>query len=383
MKPRRFLKYAVPTGFAAATLLLAPQAVAQEVGAVDIAPIDSAALVEQVRDEAANFGVTIAPVEKALTDFVDAAANQFIPQAEAASQEAQSLIDESSAAVQSQSYAEIASAPATTPEPLGTVAEPAQLAQREESGPNYWVRDDIVSKTLAQKPLAENVVHRIPGSTFDAPRKPAESDEAMTRGNSLYGPGTPIYVGDGALCTMTVAGTDADGRKVGITAGHCGQVGDTVTSADSWQVGPSGTIVHTNPNLDYAVVELGSNAEITKDYNNVHATSVGGTAQPGEIVCKTGVATNETCGMTLTVDQVKQVNQVCSMAGDSGAPLYQGGRVVGMINGGIMPVPLNVACQTPWQGALHTPTASVRMDAVMNDLNATGAPGRGLTLPEN
>ncbi|MHA2788385.1 S1 family peptidase [Corynebacterium sp. S7] len=372
MKPRHFWKYVVPTGFAAATLLLAPQAGAQE--SVEIAPLDSAAVVDQVRTEAANYGIAIQSVDPALTDAIDAAVNQFIPQS------VQSLIDES---VVPQAYAESVDVPATNPEPLGSVDQPAPLAQRDVSGPNYWVRDDIVSKTLAQKPFEDYVVNRVPGSTFDAPHIPAESDEAMARGNSLYGPGTPIYVGDGSLCTMTVTGTDADGRKIGITAAHCGQVGDAVTSADSWEVGPSGTIVHANPNLDYAVVELGSNAEITSNYNNVHATSIGGTAQPGEIVCKTGVATNETCGMTLTVDQIKQVNQVCSMTGDSGAPLYLGGRVVGMVNGGIMPVPLNVSCQSPWQGVLHTPTASVRMDAVLNDINASGAPGRGLVLPEN
>ncbi len=42
----------------------------------------------------------------------------------------------------------------------------------------------------------------------------------MTRGKSLYGPGTPLYVNQDTMCTLTAAGTDAAGRKVGLTAGH-------------------------------------------------------------------------------------------------------------------------------------------------------------------
>lgn len=270
--------------------------------------------------------------------------------------------------------------PLTNPEPLGIDnLEPQHVVAAH----NYWWKNDPVSKVMAGKPFANYVLHRVEGSWFDAPRIPEESNQQLAQGKSLYGPGTPIFVGNDALCTLTVAGTDSSGRKVGITAGHCGEVGEPVTSADSWQAGPSGTVVHRNEALDYSVIEFGSNAEVTNSYNGVTVTEVGGAPQPGDVVCKQGVATNHTCGATLTTTPQMNVNHVCSMVGDSGAPVMQGGRAVGMVNGGMMPRPYSFECVTPWQGALHAPVASARMDAVMNDINLAGAPGSGFTLPEN
>src|SRR5699024_9875787 len=141
--------------------------------------------------------------------------------------------------------------------------------------------------------------HRGHVSFFAAPRELEESEQALREGNVLYGPGTPIYINDETMCTLTMAGTDADGRKVGVTAGHCAEVGDSVASADSWQVGPTGTVVSKNAELDYSVIEFGSDAEVTNSYNGVTAHGVGGTVKPGDVVCKRGVATGTTCGMTL------------------------------------------------------------------------------------
>ena len=70
-------------------------------------------------------------------------------------------------------------------------------------------------------------------------------EQAAARGNALYGPGTPIYVGNNpgqeVMCTTTAAGYNDRGEKVALTAGHCGNVGDAVRSADSWQLGRTGT----------------------------------------------------------------------------------------------------------------------------------------------
>src|SRR5699024_12863584 len=110
---------------------------------------------------------------------------------------------------------------------------------------------DLFSKIAAGKPFQDFVLHCAPGSFFDAPRVPEESNKAMTEGKSLYGPGTPIYINDETLCTLTMAGTDADGRKGGGTAGRCAEVGARGASADSWQLGRSGSVVPQTDGPDH------------------------------------------------------------------------------------------------------------------------------------
>ncbi|WIM68323.1 S1 family peptidase [Corynebacterium breve] len=342
-----------------------------ELPELSVTPMDSSSYVEQARDDAAQFGIEIPQVDAAVTDSIDQAVNQFLPQEPVTVEEIVAPV-EAPEEVAAESYS------MTNPEPVGmdTVPEPLPVTTNQ----NYVWRNDPVSKVMAGKPFEENVLHRVDGSWFDAPRVPEESNQAMSRGNSLYGPSTPIYVGEDTMCTLTVAGTDEQGRKIGITAGHCGEVGDSVSSADSWQVGPSGTVVHRNDYLDYSVIEFGSNAEVTNTYNGVTVNSVGGEPQPGERVCKKGVASNETCGVTFVTSKDLQINHVCSMVGDSGAPLYRDGRLVGMVNGGVLPTPFNVQCVTPLQGALHAPTAGARMDSVISDMNNSGAPGKGFVV---
>ncbi|KGF21925.1 S1 family peptidase [Corynebacterium tuscaniense] len=246
--------------------------------------------------------------------------------------------------------------------------------------PNYHWKTDPVSKVMAGKPFADRVLNRVPGSFFDAnPVNPA-ARAAVGRGTSLYGPGTPIYVGQFGMCTVTAAGWDAAGRKIALTAGHCGNVGELVAAADSLEAGYSGRIVRKNGALDYAVIELGPNAEVTGSYNGTTIRSLGGWAKTGDTLCKNGYATGVTCGVVWASEPARHVTQVCAMAGDSGAPVYAGDRLVGMINGGMLPQPVNLSCHTPLQGGLHAPTVSRNIDAVMRDLNAAPGPGQGFRL---
>ena len=57
------------------------------------------------------------------------------------------------------------------------IGSPAAHAQQAEAPVgdllNYVWRTDPVSKALAGKPMADKVLHRVPGSFFDAPRTPA------------------------------------------------------------------------------------------------------------------------------------------------------------------------------------------------------------------
>lgn len=234
---------------------------------------------------------------------------------------------------------------------------------------NYVWRTDSVSKALAGKPFADKVLRRVPGSLHDAPRIPAEAQQAAARGNALYGPGTPVYIGAGQsqlICTIAVAGYDNTGRKIALTAGHCANVGDPVTSADAASVGQTGRVTHVDRNLDYAVITLAPNTEVTRSYDGVTINNLGSAPlAPGATVCKKGVASGLTCGMTWYDYKAMNVNQVCAMQGDSGGPLFVGDRLVGLVNGGMFPPPFALACHTPLQGPVHAPTGSARADAVI------------------
>lgn len=240
--------------------------------------------------------------------------------------------------------------------------------------PYYQWRTDSSSKLLAGKPFAEEVLHRVPGSFHDAPRVPAESLEVEQRGKLLYGPGTPVYVG-ASICTVAAAGYDARGRMAAITAAHCGSPGTPVASADSPDVGITGTVATTNAELGYALIELGDNAEVTRSYNGVTLAGVGGAGEVGDRVCKQGVASGYTCGEILSVEQRHVVSSVCAMQGDSGAPLLHDGNLIALVNGGVGTAETGIACYSPLQGTFHDATHSIRMDAVLADL------GSGFALP--
>lgn len=341
--------------------------------------VSSADVVDQVRGQLAAVGVQTPTVDEALTDAVDEAIVTHVPNTRLSGAAAgESLPDEGVAETGRAEYAD------PVEMPVEITDEMRERFVEEEAvplDPNYVWTNDPVSKVMAGKPLEEWILHRVPGSWFDAPRIPEESMVVQNQDASLYGPGTPIYVGDSMMCTLGAAGTDAQGRKVGITAGHCGQPGDQVWSADSWQVGPTGTVVASNQLYDYSVIELGSNAQVTRSYNGVTVNSVGGPVAPGDVLCKQGVATGTTCGNVWSADQELQISQVCAMVGDSGAPVMAGDRMVGMVSGGVFP-DYRLACQTPLQGQLFMPTASIAMDAVLADVDARGGVGAGFRLAD-
>lgn len=392
-------KVIVGSAFAGAFFLGNPVAGAQELPTIP--EIDSAGFVDQVRADLQSVGIETKPVDKELTDAVDTAVNgataaaskdasQAVagavnsPAAQHLTQQANlntQLPDSASAQAYADANASMGQA-LTNPTPIGLLEEATQPEfVPQGTDPNYVWKNDLFSKIAAGKPHADYVLHRVPGSFYDAPQIPEESNVAMTEGKSLYGPGTPLYIREDTMCTLTAAGTDAEGRKVGITAGHCGNVGDPVSSADSWQVGPTGTVVAKNANLDYSLIEFGSQAEVTRSYNGVTAQGIGGTTQPGDITCKSGVATGRTCGMTFQHSQKITINQVCAMVGDSGAPVFHNGRIVGSVSRGLLPgLP---SCRTPWQGALHNPTVVSNTDAIIADLNRREGVGSGFKLPEN
>lgn len=345
--------------------------------------VASADVVDGVRAQLAALGVEVPGVDKAVTDAIDHAIVTHVPNTRLREEEAPAETD---------TPAEMTGAPEGTAGITGLSSLPGEraaysdgeaLVPEEQAGldQNYrWVNDPV-SKVMAGKPFADWILHRVPVSWFDAPRIPEESMVVQEQGVSLYGPGTPIVVGKSKMCTIGVVGTDAEGRKVGITAGHCGDPGEKVWSADSWQVGASGTVVASNKLHDYSVVELGSNTQISRTYNNVTVNSLGGPARPGDILCKQGVATGHTCGNVWTSDAEVQISQLCAMVGDSGAPVMAGDRMVGIVSGGVLS-DQRFSCRTPLQGQLFMPTVSTSMDTVLRDLDSRGGVGAGFRLAD-
>lgn len=260
--------------------------------------------------------------------------------------------------------------------------QPADNYSVKPAGPNYrtsylW-QDQLLAGNLINGKF-EGVLHRVQGSFFNAPDIPQESLKAEARGKSLFGPGTPLYVGTENICTLGVAGVDAKGNKVGITAGHCGEVGEKVYSADSFATGAHGTIVASNADKEYAVIKFDDKSEVTSRYNGLQVNTIGGGIVDGQQLSKLGVATNFTSGPSWMTADGANLSQVCAFRGDSGAPLMAGNRMVGMIVGGFSK---DLPCVSPLQGMIHTPTLSVTMDKVMMDLESTTGVGRGFRLPE-
>lgn len=266
-------------------------------------------------------------------------------------------------------------------QPSGTVATTGEVVDTFDAsrrGPNYHWRSDVLSQLMAGRPGP--VLNRVTGSWFDGPDIPDESFAAQREGKSLFGPGTPVFIGPKTLCTLGVAGYDAEGRAVGITAGHCGIPGEMVISADSWRIGPAGKVVASSRNYDYSVIEFNDRAALTRSYNGVTVNSVGGSPVNGETLCKQGVATGHTCGTSWISEKRVNFSQVCAMRGDSGAPLMAGDRLVGVVSGGVIP-DHNLSCRSPLQGPFFMPTASPTIDAITDNLDARGAEGAGFVLP--
>lgn len=240
-------------------------------------------------------------------------------------------------------------------------------------GQNYHWRSDVQAQVMAQH--LGPVLHRVPGSWFNAPDFPAESHNVAASGQALVGPGTPLFLGNDKMCTLAASGYDNAGNKIGITAGHCAAVGNTVHSADAPGVGVVGNVVQVIPDLDVAVIQFNDKAFVTSSYGGVSLRSMGGGVAPGQQLCKKGVATGYTCGISW--DEYNA--QVCAMQGDSGAPMFAGDRLIGIVSGGNPIVPAG-ACTTPWQGPLHMPTVSTPIDKIIARLDAQGGTGAGFRL---
>ncbi|MFC8801431.1 S1 family peptidase [Promicromonospora sp. NPDC057138] len=148
--------------------------------------------------------------------------------------------------------------------------------------------------------------------------------------------GNAYYIG-GSRCSVGFSVTGGF-----VSAGHCGDVGNTTTS-------PSGTFrVSSFPGNDYSYVNTGTDDTpigAVNDYNGGTVNVAGSTAAAvGATVCRSGSTTGWHCGTIQalnasvtyaegTVSGLIRTN-VCAEPGDSGGSLLAGTQAQGMTSGG-------------------------------------------------
>jgi streptogrisin B len=123
-----------------------------------------------------------------------------------------------------------------------------------------------------------------------------------------------------------------------LTAGHCGQVASTwyTNSNHSTLIGP--TVGYSFPGNDYALVQ----------YTNTSLSHPGGftaaNAYVGEHVTRTGSTSGTHTGTVQALNATVRYSEgtvrgliqtnVCAEPGDSGGPLYDGTKALGLTSGG-------------------------------------------------
>lgn len=198
---------------------------------------------------------------------------------------------------------------------------------------------------------------------------------------ATVGGGSGIVVNGRYLCTMTAVGHDRGGNLVGLTAGHCGKLGDSISLERNRGAGTIGRIVTRSKNWDVAVVQLNPNrVRAVSRIGKARIHGVGNYPAPFTNVCKSGRTTGFTCGPTLVNDKSVTYNYVCAAPGDSGGPIIKNGRVVGMLNGSLRiagPGTPSIECIDP-AFPVYTPMVATKMTDIVKVLkSAPRAVGSG------
>ncbi|WP_156766859.1 S1 family peptidase [Mycobacterium sp. E796] len=191
------------------------------------------------------------------------------------------------------------------------------------------------------------------------------------------GGGAGIVINGDTMCTLTTIGTDAAGELIGFTSAHCGGPGAQVAAEAAQDRGPLGVMVAGNDNLDYAVIKFDPvKVAPVASYNGFVISGIGPDPTFGQVACKQGRTTGNSCGVTWGPGQDPGtiVMQVCGQPGDSGAPVTVNNLLVGMIHGAFSDnLPTCIIKYIP----LHTPAVVQSFNAILADVNAKHRPGAG------
>lgn len=151
----------------------------------------------------------------------------------------------------------------------------------------------------------------------------------------------------GGNCTLGFV-FDKGGPKYGLTAGHCGEQGDTVTSNGA----VIGTMTHKQapPTIgslfdpsaedrsDWAIITIDPEIELNHagDFEPKIAPNTTARATVGQQVCTSGITTGHHCGKVTKVNGDLITTNITRLPGDSGGPLYDRntGAALGVLSTG-------------------------------------------------
>lgn len=156
-----------------------------------------------------------------------------------------------------------------------------------------------------------------------------------------------------------------------------GGPGAQIAAEGAENAGPVGIMVAGNDGLDYAVIKFDP-AKVTPVavFNGFAINGIGPDPSFGQIACKQGRTTGNSCGVTWGPGESPGtlVMQVCGGPGDSGAPVTVDNLLVGMIHGAFSDnLPSCITKYIP----LHTPAVVMSINADLADINAKNRPGAG------
>jgi hypothetical protein len=191
------------------------------------------------------------------------------------------------------------------------------------------------------------------------------------------GGGAGIVINGDTMCTLTTIGADRAGELIGFTSAHCGGPGAQVAVEGAERLGVMGVMVAGNDKLDYAVIKFDpAKVAPVATYNGFVISGIGPDPTFGQVACKQGRTTGNSCGVTwgMGQDPGTIVMQVCGRPGDSGAPVTVNTQLVGMIHGAFTDaLPDCIIKYIP----LHTPAVVMDFNSILADINAKNRPGAG------
>jgi hypothetical protein len=204
------------------------------------------------------------------------------------------------------------------------------------------------------------------------PAKIAHADARLPMGG-----GAGIVINGDTMCTLTTIGIDSANELIGFTSAHCGSPGAQVAAEGAENRGALGVMVGGNDTLDYAVIQFDPTKVIpVANYNGFVINGIGPDPNFGDVACKQGRTTGNSCGVTWGMGQTPGtiVMQVCGRPGDSGAPVTVNNLLVGMIHGAFSDaLPDCIIKYIP----LHTPAVVMDFNAILANVNAKKRPGAG------
>lgn len=202
-----------------------------------------------------------------------------------------------------------------------------------------WLVDPVLDRIVV---LADDTVSDATLGRVTADLRPLGDAVAVRRTGGTLGVrmsgGDPIF-GSQYRCSAGV-NVVSGGTYYFLTAGHCGNIESSWFTASGDYIGA--TAGSHFPGDDYAIVEYLGDVPAEGTIGSQDVTTAGNPLV-GETVCMRGGVSGVHCGsvtgLNATVNYAEGVvsglivTNVCAEPGDSGSPLYDGTKVIGILSG--------------------------------------------------